>query len=172
LEKKKVGDNCTASRKLGKARAYLDVLMRKHFGKRNNNGNVSLTTPGKEGKEDEIAYEAAKADVTNKRKKFFKEMLNMIVINYKPKESYDFEDVYCSMEEGLVCIDERCRDCGDEEVKKDEDLMEDCNLKEEGRGKKEDGKKKDSSGAQEPRQISKLTTILGFASTTLEMFRW
>jgi hypothetical protein len=70
LEKKKVGDNCTASPELGKVRAYLDVLMRKHFRKRNHNGNVSLATPGKEGKEDEIAYEAAKADVTDKRKEF------------------------------------------------------------------------------------------------------
>jgi hypothetical protein len=170
LEKKKVGDNCTASTELGKARAYLDVLMRKHFGKRNNNGIVSLTTPGKEGKEDEIAYEAAKADVTDKRKGFFEKTLNTIVAHDRQKDS--FEEVYCSMEEGLVCMDGSCRDCEDEEVKRNADLMEDCNLKEEGRGKKEDGKKKDSSGAQEGRRISKLTILGICASTIFEMFWW
>jgi hypothetical protein len=163
LEKKKVGDNCTAGWWLGEARAYLDVLMRKHFGKTNHNGNVSLTTPGKEGKEDEIAYEAAKADVTDKRKKFFEETLNWI----KAAGDRSFEEVYCSMEEGLVCMDGSCRDCEDEEVRKNKYLMKDCNLKEEGRGKK------DSSGAQERRRILKLTTILGIcASTIFEMFWW
>jgi hypothetical protein len=52
LEKKKVGDNFTVSPELGKARAYLDVLMWNHFGKRNYNGTANLTTPGKEGKKD------------------------------------------------------------------------------------------------------------------------
>jgi hypothetical protein len=171
LEKKKVGDNCTASPELGKARAYLDVLMKKHFGKRNHNGIASLTTTGKEGKEDEIAYEAAKADVTDKRKEFFEETLNTIVAHDRQHDG--FKDVYCSMEEGLVCVDGSCRDCEDEAVKRDEDLMEDCNLKEEGRGKKEDGKKKDSYSAQEGRLISKLTTILGICvSTIFEMFWW
>jgi hypothetical protein len=42
--------------------------------------------------------------------------------------------------------------------------MEDCNLKEEGHGKKEDAKNKESSGAQEGRQVSKLTIS--------EVFRW
>jgi hypothetical protein len=180
LEKKKVGDKCTVSQELGKARAYVDVLMRKHFGKRNHNGNVSLTTPGKEGKEDEIAYEAAKADVTDKRKKFFKETLKRIIAHGNQKGS--FEEVYCSMEEGLVCMDGSCRDCEDEKVKKNEDLMADCNLMEEGRGrrgekgdgeKKGEGEKKNSSGAQEGRRILKLTTILGIcASTIFEMFWW
>jgi hypothetical protein len=174
LEKKKVGDNCTASPGLGKARAYLDVLMRKHFGKRNNKGNVSLATPGREGKEDEIAYESLKVDVNDKRKEFFKEKLKQIVARDNQKIS--FEEVYCSMEEGLVCMDGSCRDCWDEEVMKNKDLMEDCNLKEEGRGRrveKDDGKKKDSSGAQERRRSLKLTTILGIcASTIFEMFWW
>jgi hypothetical protein len=88
--------------------------MRKHFGKWNHNGNVSLTTPGKEGKEDEIAYEAAKADVTDKRQEFFKEKLKKTVAYDNQKDS--FEKVYCSMEEGLVCMNGSCRDCGDEEV--------------------------------------------------------
>jgi hypothetical protein len=166
LEKKKVGDNCTVSWWLGEARAYLDVLMRKHFGKRNNNGNVSLTTPGREEKEDEIAYEAAKADATDKRQKFFEETLNRIKDHAYQKDR-SFEEVYCSMEEGLVCMDGSCRDCEDEEVRKNKYLMKDCNLKEEGRGKK------DSSGAQERRRILKLTTILGIcASTIFEMFWW
>jgi hypothetical protein len=76
-------------------------------------------------------------------------------------------------------MDGRCRDCEDEKVKWKRDLMEDCNLKEEGRGRRDDGKKKSdgekkvSSGAQEGRRILKLTTILGIcASTILETFRW
>jgi hypothetical protein len=163
LEKKKVGDNCTVSPELGTGRAYLDVLMWNHFGKRNNDGNVGLTTPGKEGKEDEIAYEAAKADVTDKRKEFFEEMLNNIVSLDELKDSY--EALYCSMKKAHVCMDGSCRGCGDEEVDKNEDSMEDCNLKEEGHGKKEDAKKKESSGAQEGRQVSKLTISEVFRSS-------
>jgi hypothetical protein len=176
FEKKKVWDNCSASPELGKARVYVDVLMRKHFGKRNQDGDVDLATPGKERKEDEIAYEAAQADVTQ-REEFFKEKLKTLIGWDNRKVS--FEDVYCSMDEGLVCMDGRCRDCEDENVKWKKDLMEDCNLKEEGRGRSDDGKKKSdgkrkvSSGAQEGRQISKLTMILGIcASTIFEMFWW
>jgi hypothetical protein len=61
---------------------------------------------------------------------------------------------------------------------KNKDLVEDCNLKEDGRGKKEDGEKKgegekkDSSGAQEERRISKLTILGICASTIFEMFWW
>jgi hypothetical protein len=123
---------------------------------------ANLTTPGKEGKKDEIAYEAAKADVTDKRKEFFEEMLNNIVFLDELKDS--FENLYCSMKKAHVCMDGSCRGCGDEEVEKNKDSMEDCNLKEEGHGKKEDAKKKDSSGAQEGRRILKLTTILGICA--------
>jgi hypothetical protein len=87
-------------------------------------------------------------------------------------EKVSFEDVYCSMDEGLVCMDGRCRDCEDENVKWKRDLMEDCNLKEEGRGRREEkgdhGKKKLSSGAQEGiRRILKLTMILGICASTI-----
>jgi hypothetical protein len=87
--------------------------------------------------------------VTDKRKKFFEETLKRIKDHAYQKDR-SFEEVYCSMEEGLVCMDGSCRDCGDEEVRK-----------------------KDSSGAQERRRILKLTTILGIcASTIFEMFWW
>jgi hypothetical protein len=130
-----------------------------HFGKRNHNGNVSLATPGKEGKEDEIAYEAAKADVTDKRKEFFEETLNTIAFLDERKDWV--EKVYCSIMKKLdACMDGSCRDCGDEEVEKNEDFMEDGNLKEEGHGEKEDCKKNDSSGEQKGRQISKMKLII------------
>jgi hypothetical protein len=58
-------------------------------------------------------------------------------------------------------------------------LIEDCNLKEEGRGKKEDGEKKDSSGAQEGRRILKkvgdnctVSPELGKARAYLDVLKW
>jgi hypothetical protein len=87
LEKKKVGD-ITALRARSWAKSVLIwMFLWENTGKRNHNGNVSLTTPGKEGKEDEIAYEAAKADVTDKRRKeFFEEKLKQIEVYDRQKD--------------------------------------------------------------------------------------
>jgi hypothetical protein len=65
FEGKKVGDNCSTSTGLSKARAYLDVLMKKHFWEKTNvNGSVSLTTTGMEGEGEELLYEEVKAELS------------------------------------------------------------------------------------------------------------
>jgi hypothetical protein len=146
FEGKKVGDNCTASTGLSKSRAYLDVLMKKHFGgKTKVNGSVSLTTPGMEGEEEESLYEGVKAELSGKG-------------SIGVSES-DLDKVFCSREEGLVCVEGKCKDCGDEVVKRDENAMEACHPK--------------NAGGQDRKLMSpEFTLILGIFSTVLGSFRW
>jgi hypothetical protein len=45
FEGKKVGDECSARAELSKARAYVELLMKAHFGGKKEDANVSLATP-------------------------------------------------------------------------------------------------------------------------------
>jgi hypothetical protein len=179
FEGKKVGDECSANPELSKARAYVDILMKKHFGSRDH-GNVSLTLtiPGMEG-EDEKLYEEVKAELSGKHKEWWEEKLKGL---WEWKRTY--EEVYCSREDGLVCVEGKCRDCGDEEVRKKEDLGEACHPVEVkgkegggddgkgGDGKGGDGNKKGSSGSLNGMQLSEFTVLLGIVcSTILSMLR-
>jgi hypothetical protein len=186
FERKKVGDDCTASQALNKARAYLNVTMKKHFGKLNVSGSLSLTVPGKETKEEEAAYERVRADLFGEswywwEKKLFK---HMNVKSY----GFEFEEVYCSREEGLVCVDGICKDCGDEEVGK----TEACHPDKEGVLRKEDeegeegssststegrssatGKENSAGGGQDGQRSSEVSVILGIlCSSIVGSFRW
>jgi hypothetical protein len=133
FERKKAGDECSASPELSKARSYLDVLMRKHFGSRKDGDfGLILTTPWKEGKQDEVKYEAGtgESNLDEKHWKWWEEKLKGI------KEGKDtFGEVYCSREEGIVCTEGKCRKCGDERVKNNTDLSEACDPETEGHGK-------------------------------------
>jgi hypothetical protein len=153
FEGKKVGEDCTASTGLSKARAYLDVLMKKHFGgKTKVNGSLSLTTPGMKGEEEESLYEEVKAELSGKNSMFYEQKLNGI-------SDSDLDKVFCSREEGLVCVEGKCRDCGDEVVKRDENAMEACHPK--------------NAGGQDRKLMSpEFTVILGIFSTVLGSFRW
>jgi hypothetical protein len=186
LENKKVGDECSASSELSKARTYLDVLMKKHFGSRDH-GNVSLTLtiPGMEGAEDERLYEEVKAELmSGKHKEWWEEKLKG---TWRWKNT--FEEVYCSREEGLVCVEGNCKDCGVEAVRKNEDLEEACYPDEEGHERAKGGEEgsssegstgregsSESSGAQKDRKlISKFTALfLGVVCSTVMLgsFRW
>jgi hypothetical protein len=171
LEGKKAGDNCSATPELSKARFHLDVLMKKHFGKR----KLSLRSGGMvEGPEDEAAYEGVRAELSDdKQRKFYEEKLMGIEMEKK----MSFGEVYCSREEGLVCVEWKCRPCGEERVRKNEDLREACDLKDDG-GKgggssSTEGStgKKGSSGAQNGKLMSpEFTAILGMFFTILGMF--
>jgi hypothetical protein len=155
FEGKKAGDNCNASTYFSKARAYVDVLMKKHFGgKTNVSGSLSLTTPGMEGEGEESLYEEVRAELSDdKYRMLYMEKLNGI-------SRYDMYKVFCSREEELLCVEGKCRDCGDEVVKRNEDLMEACHPKNEGG--------KDRKLMMSP----EFTVILGIFSTILGSFRW
>jgi hypothetical protein len=84
--------------------------------------------------------------------------------------------VYCSREEGLVCVEWKCRPCGEERVRKNEDLREACDLKDDGgqHGSSTEGStgKKRSSGAQDGKLMSpKFRAILGIFFTILGRFQ-
>jgi hypothetical protein len=183
FEEKKAGGKCFAEPGANKARAYLQVLMKKHFGKMNVSGSLSLTTPGLEGPEDEIAYKAATVEMTQKHGRWYAE---------KVKGLWNEPDAYfrtfCSREEGLVCVPIKgevnmfsCRDCGDEEVKKYKDLMEACHPEEVPKEEEKEeerhegshfGKKGSSDGAQQDgKHIYALTASLAIVSTISRMFR-
>jgi hypothetical protein len=149
FEGKKVGDNCNASTGLSKARAYVDILMQKHFGgKTNVSGSVSMTTPGMKGEEEESLYEEVKADLSGGDQGMLQEIWG----------GSDLSKVFCSREEGLVCVEGKCRDCGDEVVKRDKELMKACHPEE---------------AAGQSRKLSpEFTVILGIFSTVLGRFRW
>jgi hypothetical protein len=137
FEKKKAGDKCNERPRLSRARSYLHRLMKNHFNGSREDYRISLTTPGgKDG--DEIAYEGVRAQL-DKHRDWWDEKLDGIW-----ERLSTFRDFYvCSIEEELVCRDYygRCVDCGDERVKKNEDLMEACHPDEEGheRKKKKEG---------------------------------
>jgi hypothetical protein len=188
FQRKKVGDDCTASQWLNKARAYLNVTVKKHFGKLNISGTLSLTVPGKETKEEEAAYEEVRADLFGKQWKWWgKKMFKNIKTGVK---HWYFEEVYCSREEGLVCVDGKCKDCGDEEVGKteachpdkegvlrpedeDEEREEGSSTSTEGHSSAT-GKENSAGGGQDGQRSSEVSVILGivFCSSIVGSFRW
>jgi hypothetical protein len=170
FEGKRRGRSCSASPRLSRSRAYLHRLMEKHFGKMNVSGSLSLTTPGKEGgnEEEEAAYEGVRAELSGKHRKWFESKLQGI-----EEWKEDFGEVYCSREEGLICVDGGCWGCeGGWENKL---IMEACNLEEvpkeeeehEEEEKGSSGKKVGSSGAQDGKHFSEFTTILGIVCSTI-----
>jgi hypothetical protein len=170
FEGQKAGANCSAGPGLSKARYHLDVLMRKHFGKRKDDDDLTLTTPGKEGPEEELKYEGVREELNSdeQQRKLYEQKFEGII-----HESGWFPEVYCSREEGLVCMGGKCVGCGDEGVKEDGELMEVCGLKEEGGRKKGGGG--GSSGPQGGhQQSSELTAVVvGLVVLTLfGSFRW
>jgi hypothetical protein len=192
FERKKAGDDCTANHGLNKARAYANVTMKKHFGKLNISGTLSLTVPGKETKEEEAAYEGVRADLFGEQRDWWEKKLFKYVEvgkNTGVKGSL-FEEVYCSREEGLVCVDGSCKDCGDEEVGK----TEACHPDKEGILRPEDedeereegssttstegrssatGKENSAGGGQDGQRSSEVSVILGIVcSSIVGSFRW
>jgi hypothetical protein len=165
FEGKKAEDECSASPELSKARAYVDVLLKAHFGN-DTAGNFSLilTTPYmEEGREEEAKYEGVRAELNydDEQRKFFEEKLKGI-----KEGKTTFAEVYCSREEGLVCMDRKCRKCGDEGVKNNTELSEACDPGDEGHGKR---KKGGSCG----KQGSEFTVVLGIVvSIMLGSVRW
>jgi hypothetical protein len=187
FERKKAGDDCTASQGLNKARAYLNITMKKHLGKLNVSGSLSLTVPGKETKEEEAAYEGVRADLFGEHWKWWqKKMFKNI---QRIGNRWYSEEVYCSREEGLVCVDGKCKDCGDEEVGK----TEACHPDKEGVLRKEDedeereegsststegrssatGKENSAGGGQDGQRSSEVSVILGivFCSSIVGSFQ-
>jgi hypothetical protein len=171
FEKKKAGERCSASPGLSKARAYLDILMKKHFGRRNEDANVSLSTPGMEGEEEESLYDAVRSEVKYNRREFYEEKLKGIEEGKK-----SFGEVYCSREEGLVCVEGKCRSCGDERVRGNEDLEEACHPEEGGGGRGRKGRAGGSDGSsgtqKDGKQSSELSVLLGIVSSIAVMFGW
>jgi hypothetical protein len=109
-----------------------------------------------------------------KNKEFYKEKLKGI-----QDGKHTFEEIYCSREEGLVCVLQpkqcrdcskeevmgSCRSCGDEEVKKNAELREACHPAKAGGG---------STGTHDGKQIEEFAAvILGLVFSTLfGNFRW
>jgi hypothetical protein len=114
--------------------------------RRKEDANVSLATPGKEGGEEERLYQAVNEDMNDeKNKEFYEEKLKGI------EQGDDlFAKIYCSREEGLVCMWRKCVKCVDEDVKRNEELSEACHPGEEGGGghRKKGSSGNPSSGAQ------------------------
>jgi hypothetical protein len=118
--------------------------------RRKEDANVSLATPGREGGEEERLYKAVKDEMNDeKNKEFYEEKLKGI-------EEGDelFAQIYCSREEGLVCMWRKCVKCVDEDVKRNEELSEACHPgKVEGGGHRKKGSSGNpSSGGQGGRQ--------------------
>jgi hypothetical protein len=147
--------------------------MKKHFGKSKDDGGLSLSTPGKEGEEEERMYEGVRAELTGEKNAFYEEKLKGIGKEKVIKErngrwEESFEEVYCSREEGLICMEGKCVDCGDEGVKNNTDLKEACDVKD---GGEEGSSTQGYSGVQDGRsQIPEITVILGIVSTIVAMF--
>jgi hypothetical protein len=114
FEGQKAGANCSAGPGLSKARYHLDVLMRKQFGARKDDDDLTLTTPGKEGPEEELKYERVREELNRdeQQRKLYEQKFEGII-----HESGWFPEVFCSREEGLVCMGGKCVECGDEGVK-------------------------------------------------------
>jgi hypothetical protein len=146
---------------------------------------VTLRISGNPG-EDEKLYEEVKAELmSGKHKEWWEDKLKGLS---EWKKTY--EEVYCSREDGLVCVEGKCKDCGVEEVRKKEDLDEACHpleiggrrggRQEGGGGGDDDGKGGDgdkkgmkrSSGSLNGMQLSEFTVLLGIVcSTILAMLR-
>jgi hypothetical protein len=160
FERKKAGDECSANPELSKARSYLDILLKKHFGA-DAAGNFSLilTSPDmEEGKEEEAKCEAVRREMNDDEKhwKWWEEKLSGI------EEGKDtFGEVYCSREEGLVCMEKKCRKCEDERVTNNTDLREACDPENEGHGKRKNG------GGSPGKLRSEFAVILGILALTI-----
>jgi hypothetical protein len=169
FEGKKVGDGCSARPALSKARAYVELLMKAHFGPRKEDANVSLATPGKEGGEEERLYEAVRGEMNDeKNKDLYEETFDGI------KEGEElFGEVYCSSEEGLVCVKGNCVKCGDEDVERNEELSEACNPgKGEGHRKGGGGSSGAQGGGQMSSELTAAAVGLLLLSTLFGNFRW
>jgi hypothetical protein len=76
------GDNCSATPELSQGRFHLDVLMKKHFGKRKLSLDSGWMDDGEE--EDERLYEGVRAELTDdKQRKFYEKKLMGIENNEK-----------------------------------------------------------------------------------------
>jgi hypothetical protein len=137
-----------------------------HFGSHTGNVGLILTTPGKEeGPEDEMKYEAVRGELNDDKQQtdFYKEKLKGI-----GDDKHDFEEVYCSREERLVCMEGSCRDCGDERVRENKKLSETCDPKKGGGGNGKKEKKGGQSGARDGlRVMPAFAMILGIVVWTL-----
>jgi hypothetical protein len=123
-----------------------------------------LASPWKEGPEEEAKYEGVVGEL-NADEGWWEEKLVGI-----EDGKWSFGEVYCSREEGLVCSEGSCVDCGDERVKNNTQLREACHPEEDGGGRKKGGGG-GSSGPKGGQQSSKFTAvILGLLLSTL--FRW
>jgi hypothetical protein len=168
----KIGEWCTAKPGLSKARAYLHVLMKKHF----TGSALSLTTPGMEGKEEEAAYEELRSGQFSADKKhgeWWEEKLKGI------EGKMDFGEVFCSREEGLVCalyqedqwLMSKCMHCGDEGVTNNTELREACQPDQLLKDVPHPPKPKPTSGAQDRNQqmIPPFTLILSSQLSELRL---
>jgi hypothetical protein len=167
FEAKKVGDECNASPGLSKGRSYVELLMKKHFGKMNSSGAASLTIPGMETKEEEAAYEAVRAELSGKQRDFISGKL--FGIHFSESEYYTevkkhFNEVYCWREGGLVCVEGKCRICGgEEEVKANStDLREAC---------RPEGLEVGGGGGDGRLSSGGMMLILGILCSTSELIR-
>jgi hypothetical protein len=89
--------------------------MRKHFGRRSSVRSGETGTRGMEGVDDGKRYKAVKEE------KWWEKKLAAI------QEGDElFGEVFCSREEGLVCLDRSCVECGDEGVKRNADIRKAC----------------------------------------------
>jgi hypothetical protein len=162
FEGKKVGDGCNVSLALSKARFHLDNLMKATFGNHTGNVGLMLNTPGKEeGPEDEMKYEAVRGELNDdeQQREFYKEKLKGI-----GDDKHDFEEVYCSRKERLVCLEGSCRDCGDEGVRENKELSETCDPKKGGGGV---NVKKEKKGGQSALQRDRRTVRAAMDSLVL-----
>jgi hypothetical protein len=75
FQRKKAADDCTESQGLSKARAYVNVTLKKHLGKMNISGSSSLIVPGMEKKEEEAAYVRVRADLYGGHWKYWEKKL-------------------------------------------------------------------------------------------------
>jgi hypothetical protein len=161
FERKKAGDECSARPCLSKARSYLGILLKAAFGN-DTAGNFSLilTSPQlEEAKEEEAKYEGVRGELNyeKQRRSWWEEKLSGI-----EERKWTFGEVFCSREEGLVCMEGKCWSSGDEEVKNSTNLMEACDPEEEGglHGKRKKGGGGRSHGSPR-KQISEFAVILG-----------
>jgi hypothetical protein len=83
-----------------------------------------------EGRDEERRYKAVKEEMNDEgRRKWWEEKLDAI-----QEENGWFLQVFCSREEGLVCLDRKCVECEDEGVRGNSDLRKACHQEKVGGG--------------------------------------
>jgi hypothetical protein len=94
------------------------------------------------GVEEEKLYEAVRAQLNddNHKKWWWEDKLKGI-----EKGKSLFPEVYCSREKGLICVQRKCTDCGNEEVKKNENLFQACHPEEVPKEEGHEGKEGDEN---------------------------